>query len=67
MQRVYAVVKEEIVHLIDDRAKVGGIIQSQWLSKAIDAVLHPPGDDEGTLGDDTFSGRWAGFFRPNMP
>jgi mRNA-degrading endonuclease RelE of RelBE toxin-antitoxin system len=29
MQRVYAVVKEEIVHLIDDRAKARGITRSQ--------------------------------------
>jgi hypothetical protein len=29
MQRVYAVVREEIVHLIDDRAKVTGVTRSQ--------------------------------------
>ncbi len=51
MQRVYAVVKEEIVHLIDDRAKVTGITRSQWISKAIDSYLHLPGDDRITLGD----------------
>jgi hypothetical protein len=51
MQRVYAVVKEEIVHLIDDRAKVTGITRSQWISKAIDSFLHLPGDDKITPGD----------------
>jgi chromosome segregation ATPase len=51
MQRVYAVVKEEIVPLIDDRAKVMSITRSQWISKAIDSFLHLPGDDSITLGD----------------
>jgi chromosome segregation ATPase len=51
MQRVYAVVKEEIVPLIDDRAKVMSITRSQWISKAIDSFLHPPGDDKITSGD----------------
>ena len=51
MQRVYAVVKEEIVHLIDDRAKVMKITRSQWISKAIDSFLHLPGDDKITSGD----------------
>ena len=51
MQRVYAVVKEEIVPLIDDRAKVMSITRSQWISKAIDSFLHPPGDDSITPGD----------------
>jgi chromosome segregation ATPase len=69
MQRVYAVVKEEIVPLIDDRAKVMEITRSQWISKAIDEFLHPPGDDtitskdsqitqemdRITLGDDTIT------------
>jgi len=48
MQRVYAVVKEEIVHLIDDRAKVTGITRSQWICKAIESFLHGPGDDRIT-------------------
>lgn len=51
MQRVYAVVKEEIVPLIDDRAKVMSITRSQWISKAIDSFLHPPGDDGITQGN----------------
>jgi chromosome segregation ATPase len=51
MQRVYAVVKEEIVHLIDDRAKVKGITRSQWISKAIDSFLQLPDDDKITSGD----------------
>ena len=51
MQRVYAVVKEEIVHLIDDRAKVTKITRSQWISNAIDSFLHLPGDDKITQGD----------------
>jgi chromosome segregation ATPase len=51
MQRVYAVVKEEIVPVIDDRAEVMGITRSQWISKAIDAFLHPPGDDKITSRD----------------
>jgi chromosome segregation ATPase len=51
MQRVYAVVKEEIVHLIDDRAKVMEITRSLWISKAIDSFLHLPGDDRITSGD----------------
>lgn len=52
MQRVYAVVKEEIVHLIDDRAKVMGVTRSQWISKSIDHYLNRPGDDKITSGDD---------------
>jgi len=52
MQRVYAVVKEEIVHLIDDRANVTGITRSQWISKAIESFLQIPVDDEITKGDD---------------
>jgi chromosome segregation ATPase len=51
MQRVYAVVREEIVHLIDDRAKVMGITRSLWISKAIDSFLQLPGDDRVTSGD----------------
>jgi chromosome segregation ATPase len=53
MQRVYAVVKEEIVHLIDDRAKVTGITRSQWIGKAIESNLHLPGDEGVTSGDGT--------------
>jgi chromosome segregation ATPase len=52
MQRVYAVVKEEIVHLVDDRAKVMGITRSLWISKAIESYLHLPGDDTITSGDE---------------
>ena len=52
MQRVYAVVREEIVHLIDDRAKMMGITRSLWISKAIDSFLQLPGDDRITSGDD---------------
>jgi len=52
MQRVYAVVREEIVHLVDDRAKVMKITRSQWISKAIESYLHLPGDDKITSGDD---------------
>ena len=48
MQRVYAVVKEEIVHLVDDRAKVMGVTRSQWISKAIESYLHLLGDDKIT-------------------
>jgi chromosome segregation ATPase len=51
MPRVYAVVKEEIVHLIDDRAKVMAITRSLWISKAIDSFLHLPGDDKITSDD----------------
>ncbi len=51
MQRVYAVVREEIVHLVDDRAKVMKITRSQWISKAIESYLHLPGDDKITSGD----------------
>ena len=51
MQRVYAVVKDEIVHLIDDRAKVMEITRSLWISKAIDSFLHLPGDDRIAPGD----------------
>jgi chromosome segregation ATPase len=51
MQRIYAVVREEIVHLVDDRAKVMGITRSQWIGKAIDAFLRLPGDDKITSGD----------------
>jgi chromosome segregation ATPase len=51
MQRVYAVVREEIVHRVDDRAKVMGITRSQWIGKAIDAFLHPSGDDKIAPGD----------------
>jgi chromosome segregation ATPase len=50
--RVYAVVREEIVHLVDDRAKVMGITRSLWISKAIESYLHPQGDDRITRGDD---------------
>lgn len=52
MQRVYAVVKEEIVPLIDDRAKATGITRSQWIGKAIESFLRLPGDDKSTRGDD---------------
>jgi len=52
MQRIYAVVREEIVHLVDDRAKVMKITRSQWISKAIESYLHLPGDDRITSGDD---------------
>jgi cell division septum initiation protein DivIVA len=51
MQRVYAVVKEEIVRLIDDRAKVTKITRSQWISKAIESYLRLPSDDRITSGD----------------
>jgi hypothetical protein len=61
MQRVYAVVKEEIVHLIDDRAKVMGVTRSQWINKAIDAFLHRPGDEEITQGDDRIISGDAGI------
>ena len=40
MQRVYAVVREEIVHLVDDRAKVMGVTRSLWIGKAIESYLH---------------------------
>ena len=56
MQRVYAVVREEIVHLVDDRAKVMEITRSQWICKAIDAFLQLPGDDKAPSGDDTIYG-----------
>jgi len=52
MQRVYAVVKEEIVHLVDDRAKVMGVTRSLWISKAIESYLHLQDDDKITSGDD---------------
>jgi hypothetical protein len=52
MQRIYAVVKEEIVHLVDDRAKVIGVIRSQWISKVIDSYLYLQGDDKITSGDE---------------
>jgi chromosome segregation ATPase len=55
MQRVYAVVKEEIVHLVDDSAKAKGITRSQWISKAIDSFLHLSGDDRITSGDSQIS------------
>lgn len=51
MPRVYAVVKEEIVHLIDDRSKVMKITRSQWISKAIDSSLHLSGDYKITSDD----------------
>src|SRR5512137_2294404 len=51
MQRVYAVVKEEIVHLVDDRAKVMKITRSQWIGKAIESYLHLPGDAGISSGD----------------
>ena len=50
MQRVYAVVKEEIVHLVDDRAKVMGVTRSQWISKAIESYLHLRGNNKITAG-----------------
>ena len=52
MQRVYAVVREEIVHLVDDRAKVMGVTRSLWISKAIESYLHLQDDDKITSGDD---------------
>ena len=55
MQRIYAVVREEIVHLVDDRAKMLKITRSQWISKAIDAFLKLPGDDKTTSGDCTIT------------
>jgi hypothetical protein len=63
MQRVYAVVKEEIVPLIDDRAKVMEITQSQWISKAIDAFLHRPGDDKITSKDSQITQESSWFWR----
>jgi chromosome segregation ATPase len=48
MQRVYAVVREEIVHLVDDRAKVMGVTRSLWIGKAIESYLHLQGDDKIT-------------------
>ena len=51
MQRVYAVVKDEVVPLIDDRAKVMGITRSLWISKAIDSFLHLTGDEQVIPGD----------------
>jgi chromosome segregation ATPase len=51
MQRVYAVVREEIVHLVDDRAKVMGVTRSLWICKAIESYLHLQDDDKITSGD----------------
>ena len=50
MQRVYVLVKEEIVHLVDDQAKVMSVIRSQWISKVIDSYLHLRGDNKITAG-----------------
>lgn len=45
MSRVYAPVDEPTLELIDQAAKEKGISRAQWVSSAIESVLHREGED----------------------
>jgi hypothetical protein len=49
MQRVYGLVKDDLVHRIDSDASLMGISRSKWLGLAIETFLNRNGD--GITGD----------------